>query len=551
VQRLRAVHVSGAWALFAVLVTWPALGGSPAAADVPPDARAIVLVGLAVLLVSSVVVCLPSIADRLSPTADPGSAVRGRRLGWVLALPWVALPLAVVAVVRLARADDLTVPGSPVTGMPGITGALEIQFAVQAVAVGVLFLIALVLPRGASSMQPITPAAHGFALPMLAAAAWLVAGGLSAAVALQVESLLTSGSATAATPYHFAAVTVLPLASALVVSVGVAVRRTSRAARAEADAVRAEYVTDDELRGRVTARHLGRIARARAFAKLTDSVPTYLLSLVLVTLLAVGVVAAVYAMTPPDARSRLVRGETAGVFTAYASALMIGVAIAFFVVALLAYRYPALRRWVGVIWDLTSFWPRAVHPLAPPSYGEKAVPDLVGRLQDEAADRIVVLSAHSQGSVLAVASILQLPSRTAKNVCLLTYGSPLTRLYAAFFPRYYNVEAFTESMGRLGAPADDRAAWPWINLYRHTDPIGSWVLRRPQTGARLPPAEVDVLLHDPAPYTEGARRWPAINGHVRYFPADDFEAALRTVVALRRPDPQPAADSTPPEAGTR
>ena len=39
------------------------------------------------------------------------------------------------------------------------------------------------------------------------------------------------------------------------------------------------------------------------------------------------------------------------------------------------------RRAVGVIWDVTTFWPRAVHPLAPPCYAERVIPQLVSRVE--------------------------------------------------------------------------------------------------------------------------------------------------------------------------
>ena len=38
------------------------------------------------------------------------------------------------------------------------------------------------------------------------------------------------------------------------------------------------------------------------------------------------------------------------------------------------------RRHIGVVWDVGTFWPRAYHPLAPPSYTERAVPELQRRL---------------------------------------------------------------------------------------------------------------------------------------------------------------------------
>ena len=89
------------------------------------------------------------------------------------------------------------------------------------------------------------------------------------------------------------------------------------------------------------------------------------------------------------------------------------VAISGFVLALLwvgrqAYRSPAARRTVGIVWDLGTFWPRAVHPLAPPCYAERAVPDLLLRLRfyKESGGR-VLLSCHSQGTVLGAVVLLQ------------------------------------------------------------------------------------------------------------------------------------------------
>ena len=80
-------------------------------------------------------------------------------------------------------------------------------------------------------------------------------------------------------------------------------------------------------------------------------------------------------------------------------------------VALAAFRVPATRRSVGILWDVASFWPRSTHPLAAPCYAERAVPDLVTRvtwLRGQPEPPRVVLSAHSQGTVISAAVVFQL-----------------------------------------------------------------------------------------------------------------------------------------------
>lgn len=68
-----------------------------------------------------------------------------------------------------------------------------------------------------------------------------------------------------------------------------------------------------------------------------------------------------------------------------------------------------------VLWDLGTFWPRATHPLAPPCYTERVIPELLRRVGHLAPqdDDIVVLSAQSQGSVIAAALVLQLSGADA------------------------------------------------------------------------------------------------------------------------------------------
>ena len=161
------------------------------------------------------------------------------------------------------------------------------------------------------------------------------------------------------------------------------------------------------------------------------------------------------------------------------------------------YRNARVRRTVGVIWDLATFWPRAAHPLAPPCYAERVVPELVHRATWLAKEQGgLVLSGHSQGSVLVAATVLQLPPEARERTALLTYGSPLCRLYLRAFPNYFSEKVINDI---AGAVAGGRGQERWVNLWRRTDPIGGAVGigdRRladpdrfdPLPGDRLPPA---------------------------------------------------------------
>jgi hypothetical protein len=196
-------------------------------------------------------------------------------------------------------------------------------------------------------------------------------------------------------------------------------------------------------------------------------------------------------------------------------------ALGLVVLAWNSYRNAALRRTVGILWDVGTFFPRAAHPLAPPSYGERAVPELADRVATltGSPSSNVVLSGHSQGSVLVAATVLQLSPQTTAHVDLLTHGSPLRRLYARFFPAYLGADTLVCVRDRL----DGR----WRNLYRDTDPIGSWVLD-PPTVAEPP---VDRLLIDPRRLGED------IEGHSDYWSDPGYAHALDDLARTARPVP--------------
>ncbi|UNS95591.1 hypothetical protein MMF93_03170 [Streptomyces tubbatahanensis] len=231
-----------------------------------------------------------------------------------------------------------------------------------------------------------------------------------------------------------------------------------------------------------------RIAAAIARAGLTDEA-AWLAATVAVATLVLGGVAVLGTLTT---------GQVPGEATEGAPAVVAGFAdtvqalgswlIGFGFVLLLtwgrrAYKDPSARRTVGILWDVGTFWPRCAHPFAPPCYAERAVPDLAWRMAlwtDRQPTRRLVISGHSQGSVLAAAAVWQLDPGTRRQIALLTYGSPLERLYGRWFPAYFGP-------ARLGALHGDLECWR--NLWRLTDPIGGPVRpERAETSEPGPPA---------------------------------------------------------------
>jgi hypothetical protein len=220
-------------------------------------------------------------------------------------------------------------------------------------------------------------------------------------------------------------------------------------------------------------------------------------------------------------------GSPAAVALSFATNLgtyLVGIGVlGLLVLGVLAYRYPGIRRVVGVLWDLGTFWPRTAHPLAPPCYAERVVPELVTRASWLAGRGGVVLSGHSQGSVLVAAAVLQLPTGVRDRVALVTYGSPLRRLYARLFPAYVNADALANIREAVGGR--------WWNLWRDTDPIGG-----PVGGAP------DWRLRDPGAFDiqPGDTVYPPISGHAGYQQDPVFTGSV-TDLASGLPVKQPTA----------
>src|SRR5262249_4651763 len=118
---------------------------------------------------------------------------------------------------------------------------------------------------------------------------------------------------------------------------------------------------------------------------------------------------------------------------AFASTVLSLVPVASVLLVRQAIRSSGTRRLIAIAWDIATFSPRAFHPLAPPSYAERAVPELHLRVRHLLnRGHTVLLLGHSQGSVLVTATLAGLHDLSAgarRRLAVVTYGNPLRRLY--------------------------------------------------------------------------------------------------------------------------
>jgi hypothetical protein len=196
-----------------------------------------------------------------------------------------------------------------------------------------------------------------------------------------------------------------------------------------------------------------------------------------------------------------------------------------------AFRVQSSRRIIGILWDITTFWPRANHPFTPACSAERAVPQFAERVIEltRASTDKVVLSTHSQGAIIGAAAVLRLHEQceaqtgsgtdpeVLRKVSLLTYGSPLRRLYARAFPSYFSFEVLRD----VYSDVDGR----WLNLWAHTDPIGGTIF----------PDSKDDLQHvdremNPDPLTLGqdprTGEPVGVCDHSGYLSRPEYETAL-------------------------
>lgn len=199
-------------------------------------------------------------------------------------------------------------------------------------------------------------------------------------------------------------------------------------------------------------------------------------------------------------------------------------ALALLMVQLVRKGRQGARTFASTLWDVFTFWPRRFSPLAVRPYSERAVPELQGRILHHTRDKSdpcpLVLAVHSQGSVLAFAALSPLTAEQLQRVALVTYGSPISSIYATFFPAYFGpdeVRALRDKMPVVPGGLDG-----WRNFYRRTDPIGGPVFADTDTPGQ--DTEVPDPFRGPAtdladatpPRERDAAPWLRISGHSYY-----------------------------------
>ncbi|MFR0354501.1 hypothetical protein [Streptomyces sediminimaris] len=519
VARLRAAHTAAGLLTVASAVGWSAarrdrVPGGPAALDTL--GRLLLAAILATALVALWAVCRSGRGEnRLDQEPDEHLVRR---------LPLAALVLLLLAALyggweRPGWHSAGRLPGGGFTfgGIALVQGALVVALAV----------VAGLLHRTRPDRRA---ALRGLAGPAVATLACALGGVMSGGVAQRVSDWLDgTGSFLDGPPVLLTwQASVIPvLLVVLLAFCGGAARRAWLLRRTELGEVRLDYASEPR-----DAARTARIATTRALATLTDRAPL-LVAVVAGTTLLLGAGAIAGAQATDEAPGPAARNAYAFVHgvaqTSQAlGSWLIGLGFILFVTwGRRAYKDASARRTIGILWDVGTFWPRAAHPFAPPCYAERAVPDLTWRMATwtRATGGRLVISGHSQGSVLAAAAAWQLAPSDRKRVALLTYGSPLERLYGRWFPAHFGPAALVSLHHDVDC---------WRNLYRLTDPIGGPVRLPGDCGL-----EVDrAPLKDPLAYGRtAAHPLPApILGHSDYQADPVFAEERRRLLARLRPE---------------
>lgn len=537
---LRALHTVAGLAVLALLPV-----GDPFADS--PVVTGLWLAGLSILVLTALGVLLLD-----DPTgASPHRAGRWLRLALGKVTRRVLLTVSVLLVVSTAAMQDplpTRLTGTDIT-IEGTAAALVVVCVLFGL---VLIPAALIARREFWAEQPreLRPWAGGWMAPIVLTIAALLGGGFGAGIAIAVRKLL--GSADLNLPRGYEPVTLLwgvAAAFALVIGLllgaitGVHRWRNDRRGtlppessllHAESPPAERSTATRAWRNGRFQRTHLHHVLIAFG------------------TALAAGAAVAIWMRLRDYGPPRWMEPFSAvGVFS-----------LGFLAVSLMRAVYQAIRRperarSLGVLADLACFWPRESHPVVPPCYALKVIPELTERAATHLADRRtrVVITGHSHGSLIAVVAVSRLmetlPPEDRERVGLVTAGSPLQWAYPRAFPSVVPHRALAELHGEL----DGR----WRALCRGTDPLGGAVTtwRRqvydskmigvgfrpdgssgPLAQARVTESGALVLgsdhwLPDPQLRAVAGLRWsPGVRRHTDYYADPEWDEAVTIAAGL-------------------
>ncbi|MBM0236445.1 hypothetical protein JNW88_03455 [Micromonospora sp. ATA32] len=523
-KRLRAIHVAAAFVtLDVVLLAARAAAGT--------SVTVVVLSALAAALLATclVLLCVPRLLESapIASTTD--------RMPLVLCAVAVGLTVATLGSVAM---EPVRWPRS--NELPRYDDIVAIVFLTQMALLVALAVLVLWRPGGRDRRPALL---RGLGAAVVAAVATGLAGALSGELVYRAASLLSRrpfvlrpGDLAVPVPaYRWAILAFFLTTIAAVTACAIIVLSTRADRRRTAAAIVARDYPAPPLEANAQVR---RVEKAVTQASFTEQLGS--LAIAYACLTVIGLAASVLALVglEPGSQAQSLVGvpsDVLSVVMAISSYLILAVVVGLLLGGLFASRTAGFRRYVGVLWDLGTFWPRAVHPFAPSCYTERAVPELTDRIC-QLARRYdgVVLSGHSQGSVILAATVLRLRPEVRRRVALLTYASPLKRLCAQLYPAYLGEPVLHEIGDRIG--------WRWLNLWSNTDPIGGWIFSRQRPGdppACPPPAAlVDRRLRDPEDVLAppGDSSPPPIRGHMPYESDDRYAAAVRELADRLRAD---------------
>ncbi|MBO1267229.1 hypothetical protein [Arthrobacter cavernae] len=275
---------------------------------------------------------------------------------------------------------------------------------------------------------------------------------------------------------------------------------------------------------------------------------------------------------PPPPPGTLLQGlyGFSGMFDATAAAWGLSLTGVLFAGAIVRGAISSKERPLSLLWDAMCFLPRAAHPFGPPCYADRVVPELSRRIRAWIESpvgwfrpkRTVLLSSHSLGTVLVVATLLHLKAggtsaQTLSRIKLLSYGMQLRPYFGRLFPELlgpailgtpptfganlwwpdpWHLQAAGDETELRGAQKytlralldshwdDDTGQAPrrpsWINLWRRTDYLGF-----PVHSYRC--EDLDRYVDEKERFTSQEQ----VATHGNYIDTDEYEQARKELLA--------------------